>query len=200
MHNNILVNKLPQYVEIGGAEVKINTDFRISIQFENLLKDTKLNDEEIFNKALSLYYPVLPPEEDINEAVQKMLWFYRCGKEYKEEKKAKKAQKEIYSFEYDADKIYSAFLDQYRVDLQECELHWWKFKAMFNSLKEDNEISKIMSIRAMDTSKLSKEQKEHYNKLKKIYAIPRSEEEIKHNKNLAEILKRGGDLSELKEQ
>ena len=40
---------------------------------------------------------------------------------------------------YDDDYIYSAFLSQYNIDLQDIKhLHWWKFKAMFKSLNEDN--------------------------------------------------------------
>lgn len=194
----ILLEKLPEYVLIDGTEVKINTDFRFSIRFEQLFNDNTLNDKEIFARALEIYYPVIP--QNINEAIEKMLWFYRCGKEISKKKKTSSSKDEIYSFDYDGDKIYSAFLDQYGLDLQDVDnLHWWKFKAMFGALKEDNEISKIMSIRAMDIGKLPKEQQEYYKKLKKIYEIPRSKEEVEHNKNLAAILKRGGDLSELKE-
>ena len=47
--------------------------------------------------------------------------------------------------EFDNDLIYSAFKDQYSIDLQEIEyLHWWKFKAMFDALKDDNKIVEIM--------------------------------------------------------
>ena len=38
-------------------------------------------------------------------------------------------------------------------------LHWWKFKAMFKSLKEDTEIVKIMRYRSMDLSKIKKERR-----------------------------------------
>lgn len=196
---SILLEKLPEYVLVDEVEVKINTDFRFSIKFEQLLNDDSLDDNEKMRmKALQIYYPVIP--QNINEAINKIVWFYRCGEKEVKKKKTTSNKEEIYSFDYDADKIYSAFLDQYGVDLQDVHLHWWKFKAMFNGLKEDNEISKIMSIRAMDLNKISdKNMKDHYTKLKKLYAIPRSKEEVEHNKNLAAILKRGGDLSELEE-
>lgn len=196
---NILVEKLPEYVKIDGTEVKINADFRFSIHFEQLINDNALKDEEIFKRALKIYYPKIP--NNIKEAIERMLWFYRGGKEIIRKKKSTVlSREEIYSFEYDADKIYSAFLDQYGVDLQEVNMHWWKFRAMFNGLKDDNEISKIMSVRAMDINKIKdKTMKEHYAKLKKLYVIPRSEKEVKYNKKLATILKSGGDLSKLQE-
>ena len=195
---NILLNELPQIVNIGGTDFKINSDFRISIHFEQLMQDITKDDNEIFSEALRMYYPEIDIIPDTQEAVNQMLWFYRCGKELKENKESKKKSDEIYSFEHDSDYIYSAFLDQYKTDLQEIKyLHWWKFKAMFTSLKEDNEISKIMSIRATDASKLSKEQKEHYRKLKKIYAIPRPKKEVEVNNAFEQALLNGGDISKL---
>ncbi len=192
---SLLLNKLPQFVNIGGTDFKINSDFRISICFEQLMQDITKDDNEIFSEALRMYYPEIDIIPDTQEAVNQMLWFYRCGKELKE---TKKKSDEIYSFEHDSDYIYSAFLDQYKTDLQEIKyLHWWKFKAMFTSLKEDNEISKIMSIRATDASKLSKEQKEHYRKLKKIYALPRPKKEVEVNNAFEQALLNGGDISKL---
>lgn len=38
---NILVDKLPQSVEIGGVEYQINTGFRTSILFEMLVRNKK---------------------------------------------------------------------------------------------------------------------------------------------------------------
>ena len=195
--NNVLINKLPQKVIIGGFEVKINSDFRASVNFEGILKNNKLNEEETWSQALNLYYGFIPKAEHINEAIEQMLWFYRCGKELKESgNNSNSKNTEIYSFEHDADKIYSAFLDQYGIDLQELDhLHWWKFKALFGALKEDNEISRIMSIRAMDISKLKGEEREHYKKLKRIYEIPKDSEEVKQNNALQDALMRGEDIS-----
>lgn len=195
---SILTSKLPTSLIIGGEHYEINTDFRVGIQFENLLNDKELTDEEILNKAIELYYPIIP--QDLEEAISQMLWFYRCGKEIEEPKGQSKQAKDIYSFEYDADSIYSGFLDQYGIDLQEVEcLHWWKFKALFAALKEDTDISKKMSIRAMDLNSLSKEQREYYSKMKKIYAIPRDKDEVNSQSRLDEILMNGGTLSELEE-
>jgi len=84
---------------------------------------------------------------------------------------------EIYSFEYDGDSICSAFKEQYSIDLTNEPLHWWRFKAYFNSLNENTDIRKKMSIRATDINKLPIEQREQYKKLKKAYEIPKDEEE-----------------------
>ncbi|WP_404988097.1 bacteriophage Gp15 family protein [Clostridium culturomicium] len=196
---NILIDIVPTSVDIGGEDYEINSDFRTSILFELLMQDEGLSDEEKIIQALELYYPVIP--QNLNEAVEQMLWFYRCDKEVREfkGKGTGKSSSQIYSFEYDDDYIYSAYLDQYGIDLQDIEyLHWWKFKAMFKALKEDNMIVKIMGYRSMDISKIKdKEQKEYYTKMKKLYEIPKSKNEVEKINDIEEALLNGGDLSKV---
>ena len=181
---NILIAEVPEYVEIDGIEYKINTDFRIGIMFELLIQDNTLTDMEKVEIALNLYYPEIP--HDPIQALEKILWFYRCGKEYDAESpqegtEGTTQQQAIYSFEHDAEYIYAAFLDQYGIDLQDIEhLHWWKFKALFKGLKEDNLIVKIMGYRAIKIDdSMTDSEKKFYRRMKKIYALPdnRTQEE-----------------------
>lgn len=76
---NMIVDLLPETVEIDGEEYRINTDFRISIMFELLMQDDELEDSEKTMQALRLYYPIIPKNK--SKAVEKIIWFYRCGKE-----------------------------------------------------------------------------------------------------------------------
>ena len=182
---NILIDLLPEHVEIDGKKYAINTDFRISILFELLMQDRTILDSEKIDIALNLYYPEIP--HDLVQAVDKMLWFYRCGKDDEDDsvKNGSPAgsgrTSMIYSFEHDAEYIYSAFLDQYGIDLQDIEhLHWWKFRALFKGLKEDNLICKIMGYRSIEiTNDMSDSEKKYYRKMKQIYALPdnRTQEE-----------------------
>ena len=176
---NILVDKLPNDYE----GLKINTNFRSFILFELLMQDSQINKEDKIALALELFYEEFP--HDIKKAVNGILWFYTRGKKIKQikndENKQKNDKKKIYSYEHDADLIYTAFLDQYRVDLNDIEyLHWFKFKAMFEGLKSDNKICEIMGYRAIDIGKIKdKEEKKKYKKLQREWALPdeRSEEE-----------------------
>ena len=181
---NILIDEVPEYVEIDGVEYKINTDFRIGIMFELLIQDNTFTDMEKVEIALNLYYPEIP--HDPIQALEKILWFYRCGKEYDTESPHEGTggttqQQAIYSFEHDAEYIYAAFLDQYGIDLQDIEhLHWWKFRALFKGLKEDNLIVKIMGYRAIKIDdSMTDSEKKFYRRMKKIYALPdnRTQEE-----------------------
>lgn len=197
---NILIDILPLVVEIDGIEYDINSDFRTSMLFELMMADNELNEKQKIEQALKLYYPKIP--QNINLAVEQLLWFYRCGKDIVTSSGSGKGKSgQIYDFEFDDNYIYSAFLDQYNVDLQDIEnLHWWKFKAMFKSLKEDNEIVKIMGYRSMDLSKIKdKDQKTHYKKMKDLYKIQSqiSRDEIQKLDSIKNALLNGGDLSKL---
>ena len=190
---NILIDLVPTSVNIDNEEYDINSDFRISILFELLMQDNTMGDKDKMLMALKLYYPVTP--NNLNEAIEQMLWFYRCGKDVRKSKLNGKGKSvtQIYSFEHDDDYIYAAFMDQYGIDLQDIEyLHWWKFKAMFKSLKEDNEIVKIMSYRSIDLSEIKdKEQKSYYKKMQELYKIPVSKDEENKLKEIEEALLNG---------
>lgn len=196
---NILIDLLPKKVVIEGNEYDINSDFRYGILFELLMQDNNIYDEDKIIKALELYYPVIP--QNINEAIEKMLWFYKCGKDVVSSKGKSKGKgiNSIYSFEHDDDYIYSAFMSQYSIDLQDIKyLHWWKFKALFKSLKEDNEIVKIMGYRSMDISKIKdKEQKAYYKKMQDIYEIPMPKDDKNKLDEINNVLLNGGNLKNI---
>ncbi len=181
MYKNILLDKLPQITPNG---LKIRTDFRESIKFELLMQDKNISEKDKIAFALELYYYNISEIKDIKEAINDILWFYKGGEILEEasqnENREEKA-KQIYSYEFDDKYIYSAFLEQYKIDLNSIKyLHWWKFKALFNGLNEKTKIVEIMGYRAMNLSKIKdKEMRQHYKKMQQIYALPdmRSEEE-----------------------
>lgn len=182
MYYNLILDRLPNITPNG---LKIRTDFRESIKFELLMQNSNIEEKDKVTLALNLYfYDInIKNEEELKKSVNDILWFYRCGKEEttsqgKETKK--ETSKRIYSYEFDAEYIYSAFMEQYKIDLNKEHLHWWKFKALFNSLNEEVLFSKIMSYRAIDLSKIKdKAMKKQYKRLKELYKLPdmRSENE-----------------------
>lgn len=204
---NILLDLLPCTVDIGGVEYPINTDFRISILFELMMQDNTLSDKEKTMKAIELYYPKRP--HDLNEAVDKMIWFYRCGKLGNTKKKQSQNEDQdeeddsseqlVYSFEYDDRYIYAAFLSEYDIDLQDIEeLHWWKFRALFLSLSDSCEFKKIMGYRGIKiTSTMSSEQRTFYENMKRIHALPLSEAEQEKYDRITQALMGDGDLTGL---
>lgn len=199
--NNILLDKLPTKVKIGGKFYNINSDFRVSILFELLMQDEDIEDELKITQALKLYFPKIPPLKYIEETINSIMWFYGCGNEKEELNKHIKNSTDLeqaYSFEHDNAYIYSAFLSQYKIDLSTVDnLHWWKFRALFEGLTEENMIVKIMNYRTMDLSKMDKSERDFYKEKKEFFKLPKkiSKEDEEYKNNIEEILMTGGVLN-----
>ena len=174
MKPNIITEELPEEVVIDKKRYQINCDFRVGIQFEEIMNSDQ-SDIVKLKKMLRLYYPRIP--ENIEESVNKLLWFYRGGKEeQKEEKreryKRRSSQGPAYSFSQDSPYIYAAFKEQYGIDLLQIEeMHWWKFLALFESLGEDTKMAKIMYYRTVSTSGMPRDQRAFVNEMKKAYRL-----------------------------
>lgn len=173
---NMLLDSVPDSLHIAGAEYKIKTDFRTWLKFEMLLSEDKENSENTLADIKKLVFcERQPPMLADEEAVNQILWFYRCGKPPK--KGSHQSQKEIFSYEYDDGYICAAFMQQYHIDLNSAKLHWWKFHALMLSLSDSTEFVKIMGYRSVEiNSKMPAAQKAFYQKMKKQYKLPLKKE------------------------
>ena len=173
---NMLTDSVPESLTIAGTEYEINTDFRVWLKFEMLLSD-EVEDSKttLFDIKKLIFMSELPPDRADEEATEQILWFYRCGKP---EQKGGKSSKKIFDYDYDDGYICAAFIEQYHIDLNKADLHWWKFHALMLSLSENTEFVKIMGYRAIEiNSKMSAAQKAFYQKMKKHYKLPVKKEE-----------------------
>ena len=188
---NLLLDNIDEVVK-NRIKIDFDTNFRIAVAFEIMMQNPKYSMQAKTYQALKLFYPKMDEIKDVKKAIDDIIWFYSCGKseEKTSRKKGKNKQKQIYSYEFDNDLIYSAFKNQYNIDLEEVEyLHWWKFKAMFEGLKSDNRIVEIMGYRAMDLTKIKdKDMKKHYKQLQEDYKLPDMRSEEEKEEDFAEAL------------
>ena len=188
---NLLLDNINEVVK-DRIKIDFDTNFKIGIAFELMMQNHKYSIQAKTYQALKLFYPEMNKIKDTKKAIDDIVWFYSCGRSEEEtsQKNRKGKNKQIYSYEFDNDLIYSAFKNQYNVDLEEIEyLHWWKFRAMFNGLKSDNRIVEIMGYRAMDLSKIKdKEMKKHYKQLQEEYKLPDMRSEEEKEEDFAEAL------------
>ena len=208
--------ELPVSVDIGSKKHEIDADFRTIMNIESIIfgkevtEDQKsfakemMQEVEIDEKdaitnakyydALKLFYKDNIPE-DLEEAMEKMLWFYSCGKE---EAQKIKTKKKVINFEHDFDYINAGFMQDYKIDLFEVDfLHWWKFMSLFSALHDDCKICEIIGYRGAELKNFDKEQRKRIREMQKIYALPDeiSKEEKKRQDEITQILLNGGDLS-----
>jgi hypothetical protein len=173
---SIIIDSLSDIIKDRIGVLEFNTDFRTSMLFEMLMQDRNIRKKNKIIQAIKLYYPDVGQITDYEKAVEDILWFYRCGKELANSNNvsAENKSKQVYSYEFDDNYIYSAFLQQYNVDLQDTEyLHWWKFRAMFDGLSKETKIVEIMGYRAIDLRTIKdKEEKKRIKKLKELYKLP----------------------------
>lgn len=166
---SILIDDLPE--EINGTP--IHSDYRYMVMFEELIRDPDLDNNEKFIRSLDLLYdgPVL----DAQSAWDGLLWFYSGGQEKAErESGTDRKFRQVYDFEQDAERIYSAFWQIYGIDLQSAPLHWWSFRALLGNLPESCLMGEIMRIRATDVGKLKGAERKRIRYLQKVYAIKRT--------------------------
>jgi len=199
---NILIDDLPESLNVDGADYKINTDYRTAIKFETMTQNEDVPDTEKISKAMALFFCDNIPS-DFEKAIEKIIWFYSGGENKPNNVKGSNSEKEpnkhkIYDYDIDAGYIYAAFLEQYGIDLQETHLHWWKFKALFCALSENIEFVKIMAYRTIKINpNMSKEQQAHYRKMKKLHALPLSKTEDEKLSKIEAALMRGESIHEL---
>lgn len=182
---------LPRTVRADNKDYTIDTDFRAWMKFENIMVDAGI---EMDYKLYFMIRGVMNMPDDISEElIQALFSFYRLDKPIRKTSE----QGDIgYRFDYDMDLILAAFRQQYGIDLLVTELHWWEFKSLFDGLTDQTKFVQVVGYRTADISKLDKEQKKRYAKLKKFYALPKEKAQDKSQEELeAEILSglEGGD-------
>lgn len=134
---------LPNVVTINGNPYSIYTDFRLWMRFE--IEVSKLQKDQSIDVSY-LFMNDMPERCDLRE----LFVFSRPQNELPRSKGHSDVI--LLDYELDSDYIYAAFMSRYGIDLCEVEeLHWHKFLALFNGLK-DELICEIMSWRCYEKS------------------------------------------------
>ena len=144
----------PKFVKIGEKKYKINTDFRVAIECNDIALDESIDD---FERALAIIYKLFG-EEGINdtnnytkllELAQKYL---SCGKEIKNILN----EEPDMDFTQDMDFIEASFMSDYNMDLANTKMHWWKFYNLMNGLSNSEMgnccvLNRVRNLRTYDT-------------------------------------------------
>lgn len=198
--NNILLYKLPHSVVVDGCIYDVNWGYRANIMMEICIFSDRSDEQKLLD-CLNIFYCRNIPS-DMNAAIEKMLWFHRCGRspDKPDNKKQSsgahrpKRTGRAYCFDKDAALIFAAFFSQYGINLNRTankELHWWEFMAMFDSLSGDLLISRVMYYRTADTEGMSKKQKAFIMRMRNLYSLSDAASDMDAKAKLA---KRNADM------
>lgn len=191
--NNILLDPLPEAWASGsGEEYAIETDFRIGIQICMIQDDPELNRQEKAEETLKLLFVDEIPGSV--QEVEECIAFFLNGW-FRDNESSKKEHKRLMDFDVDQWRIYSAFKQQYGIELDDVEyMHFWKFMGMLSSLN-DCTYTRVIDIRQREIKpKMGKEERKSLEEAKEIYGLEqnRSAEEREENENVYDFL--GGNL------
>lgn len=159
----------PEYVKINDKKYKINTDFRVALKCDSIAKDETISDSE---RSLAIIY-LLYGDEGLNdkENWQKLLElavkYLLCGEEKQEEK-----EEPSMDFEQDFNYIKASFMTDYKIDLNNAQIHWWDFYTYLNGLTDKCVLNRIREIREYDVSDIKDHKtKEKIMKQKEQFAL-----------------------------
>lgn len=172
---NVMLDKLPE--EYNGHP--INSDFRIGIQIFQALNDSELSEMEQMYKACELLFDVDGVEQfpDIKTIQDGIQWFLSGWYTDNPINNGKKERKDM---DYDVDqwRIFSAFLTQFGINLNEVDMHFWVFMGLLSTL-EECAFTRILDIRTKKIDpKMKPSDKEELRKVKERYALEMVEEQM----------------------
>ena len=124
----MISRRLPKSVEIDGVEYPINKggDYEMILDVIEVLNAEDLSEKERAVYALTIFYNYNIPE-NMQAALEKMMWFISCGEEADEtDKKAKP----LVSWEKDFPLMVAPINRVIGYDVRSDEYcQWWKFIA-----------------------------------------------------------------------
>jgi len=165
---NLLVEELPEAIEIDGVEWPINSDFRSCLRVILAFEDDELTGLEKQMILLANLYPERPA--NTQAAVEKAIKFLNGGKADEDDGQPRPR---VYSFSKDAELIFAAFYQTHGVDLQSAELHWWKFLALFMDLGADTAFCQLVNLRKrVKTGRATKEERKAAREMGAIFDVP----------------------------
>lgn len=168
--------KYPEYVKVNNKVYKINTDFKVAIECDRIARDETIGDYE---RCLAIIYTLFGEEalkdianyEKLLELAKKYL---SCGKQIK----GKQNEKPDMDFNYDYGYIWASFMSDYGIDIEETNMHWWKFFELLNGLSNSELgnsciLNKIRAGRNFDSKEIKDNKKrQEFIEWQKSIALP----------------------------
>lgn len=171
--NNVLYEALPE--EWNGYH--INTGFHIGVQLSLLMEDETLNDRVRTN----ILFQLLFGDEDGNisdvpetmEEIEECLAWFLGGWNHDNNPEEQETHERIMDYDVDQGRIYADFMQIYGIDLENTEMHWWKFQWLLWNMPENlSSFKQAIQIRTQKPRKgASAEERKAILKGKQIYGL-----------------------------
>lgn len=184
----------PEYVKIGDKKYKINTDFRVAIKCNEIAQDDNISDNE---RALAIIYKLFG-DDGLNNT-QDWSKLLELGRKYlaigKDNVSADDDEVDM-SFSEDMDYIEASFMSDYKIDLSNEKMHWWKFYNLLQGLSNSEFgdcciLNRIRNLRTMDISKISDmKERERLAKAQEVFGLKKTRHEVELTKEQEESMRK----------
>ena len=176
----------PEYVKVEDKKYKINTNFRVAIECQDIATDETIGDYE---RALAIIYKLFGDEginaqDDYERLLELATKYLSCGKEVS----GSSNEEPDMDFVEDMDYIEASFMSEYNIDLSKEKMHWWKFYKLINGLSNSEMgnccvLNRVRNLRNFDTKDIKdQKEKERIEKAKKQVALKKNKKENKITK------------------
>lgn len=158
---DLTTKTLPNTITVAGREYLLNTDFRLWLRFIRDVNESMKTHSDF--DVTYLFADVMPSYIDAGLLIR----WAQPPRELPRE--IEKSDVIAFDFDIDADLIYSAFMQQYGIDLVDTDMHWYKFLALMQGLSDDTKLGKVIGYRTYEKS--DKKPEEIHKTLKRMWEI-----------------------------
>lgn len=144
----------PEYAEIDGEMYKINTGYEYALQCFKIIDDKSISDMERAIAIVSVLFgreengDIVGIPENLDKALEKASIYLSCTKD----DKSSKATKKDMDFERDKEFIYASFISDYNIDLENKDMHFWKYCSLISGLTENSILNRVRDLRNLNLS------------------------------------------------
>lgn len=180
----------PEYIEVNNQQYKINTDFRVALACFEALEDEELNDIARMYAIISLLLGVeqngkiVVPQfnnEDLSKVIELLIKYLSCNNDEEDNTSNKRDMDFVQDEEY----IYASFMTDYKIDLENTNMHWWKFCNLIKGLTDKCILNRIRDIRNTDLSEY-KDSKTRKKLMQAMESVRLKEKKTKEQKDAIE--------------
>ena len=190
----MFLNK-PEYVKVDDKKYKINTDFRVAIECNNIAQDDTIGDTE---RPLAIIYKLFGDDgidnpQDWEKLLELGIKYLTLGKDANNIDNDTEIDMD---FNEDMDYIEASFMSDYGIDLTKEEMHWWKFYNLIEGLSNSEignccVLNRVRNLRTFDLSQIKdNKERERLAKAKEMVSLKKVKQEVELTKEQEESMRK----------
>lgn len=140
-----IIDAPPETADVNGRAYRVNTDFRVVLAYARMMDDEGTSDQDRAVLGLSLFFGEAIQAGDVEGLADFLRWFLKRGREGEEERER---GERLFDLLEDSGRVFSAFLQVYRINLKKVRMHYWTFCELLEGLPQGTHLADVIGIRA----------------------------------------------------